>query len=52
MNDSNKIIFSNVILIKIEYHLQILINHQWDHCYVIACSIKLQTYFLNTMILN
>lgn len=51
VNDSNKIIiFSNLIVIKTEHHLQILINHQWDHCTVKVCGIKLQAYFLNSMI--
>lgn len=50
VNDSKKlIIFSNLIVIKTEHHLQIL-NHQWDHCTVKVCGIKLQAYFLNSMI--
>jgi len=49
VNDSKKT-FSDLILIKNEHHLQILINCQWDHCTVEVRSIKLQAYFLNSMI--
>lgn len=39
VNYFNEIImFSNLILIKTEHRLQILISCQWDHCTVKVCN--------------